>query len=209
MRGSPWLHLSSLGIGTYLGDEDAETDAMVKPPAHAVVVSNAEVQGANCWPSDVRCALHRCPQPLSPGGGFQHPLMHTSKANTQVGLQPGSTAAKYLPARSVNRGWNCIDTASNYRSGRAEEAVGYALLALRIANVGITRNMLFVSCAHPHKPVPRFIWHAPLSGRRCTAPAVISTSILSRSPFLFLNSFPSCAAFPRTSRIRWWPAPTA
>ncbi len=47
--------------------------------------------------------------------------------------------------RSVNRGWNCIDTAANYRSGRGEAAVGHALLALRIANVGITRNMLFVS----------------------------------------------------------------
>jgi aryl-alcohol dehydrogenase-like predicted oxidoreductase len=45
----------------------------------------------------------------------------------------------------VNRGWNCIDTAANYRSGRGEAAVGHALLALRIANVGITRNMLFVS----------------------------------------------------------------
>ena len=29
MRGSPWLHLSSLGIGTYLGDEDDDTDALV------------------------------------------------------------------------------------------------------------------------------------------------------------------------------------
>lgn len=30
MRGSPWLHLSSLGIGTYLGNEDEETDAVVR-----------------------------------------------------------------------------------------------------------------------------------------------------------------------------------
>ena len=45
---------------------------------------------------------------------------------------------------SVNRGWNVIDTASNYRGGRAEKAVGHALLALRTASVGITRGMLFV-----------------------------------------------------------------
>lgn len=32
MRGSPWLHLSSLGTGTYLGDEDDKTDAAVRRP---------------------------------------------------------------------------------------------------------------------------------------------------------------------------------
>ena len=30
MRGAPWLHLSSLGIGTYVGDADEETDAQVR-----------------------------------------------------------------------------------------------------------------------------------------------------------------------------------
>ena len=30
MRGAPWLHLSSLGIGTYLGDADDETDAQAR-----------------------------------------------------------------------------------------------------------------------------------------------------------------------------------
>lgn len=45
---------------------------------------------------------------------------------------------------SVHKGWNCIDTASNYRSGRGELAVGYALRSLFTANVGISRDMLFI-----------------------------------------------------------------
>lgn len=31
MRGAPWLHLSSLGMGTYLGDADDRTDEQVNP----------------------------------------------------------------------------------------------------------------------------------------------------------------------------------
>ena len=42
------------------------------------------------------------------------------------------------------RGWNVIDTASNYRGGRGEKAVGYALAALR-HKLGLTREMLFIS----------------------------------------------------------------
>ena len=30
MRGAPWLHLSSLGVGTYMGDADEETDAQAR-----------------------------------------------------------------------------------------------------------------------------------------------------------------------------------
>ena len=37
-----------------------------------------------------------------------------------------------------------IDTASNYRGGRGEKAVGYALAALR-DQLGLTREMLFIS----------------------------------------------------------------
>ena len=36
LRGDPWLSLSSLGIGTYLGAEDDETDELV---AAAVIAS--------------------------------------------------------------------------------------------------------------------------------------------------------------------------
>ena len=36
LRGDPWLSLSSIGIGTYLGPEDAETDELV---AAAVITS--------------------------------------------------------------------------------------------------------------------------------------------------------------------------
>jgi len=32
MRGAPWLHLSSLGIGTYLGDADDATDVEASTP---------------------------------------------------------------------------------------------------------------------------------------------------------------------------------
>ena len=49
----------------------------------------------------------------------------------------------------MHKGWNCIDTASNYRDGRGEIATGYALRSLRTANVGITRDMLFIRCARP------------------------------------------------------------
>ena len=31
MRGDPWLYLSSLGIGSYLGEADAATDELVRP----------------------------------------------------------------------------------------------------------------------------------------------------------------------------------
>lgn len=31
MRGDPWLYLSSLGIGSYLGEADAATDELVCP----------------------------------------------------------------------------------------------------------------------------------------------------------------------------------
>lgn len=37
-----------------------------------------------------------------------------------------------------------IDTASNYRGGRGEKAVGYALTALQ-DKLGLTRDMLFIS----------------------------------------------------------------
>lgn len=36
LRSDPWLSLSSMGIGTYLGNEDAETDELV---AAAVITS--------------------------------------------------------------------------------------------------------------------------------------------------------------------------
>ncbi|CAL8464817.1 g4352 [Coccomyxa elongata] len=81
MRGAPWLHLSSLGVGTYLGERDARTDEQVTT---AIIAS-------------------------------------------------------------VHRGWNCIDTASNYRNSRAERSVGAALNALFSGNVGITRDMLLIS----------------------------------------------------------------
>ena len=38
-----------------------------------------------------------------------------------------------------------IDTASNYRSGRAELAIGYALNSLLMGISGIQRSMLFIS----------------------------------------------------------------
>ena len=37
-----------------------------------------------------------------------------------------------------------IDTASNYRGGRGEKAIGYALTALH-EQLGFTREMLFIS----------------------------------------------------------------
>ena len=43
-----------------------------------------------------------------------------------------------------HRGWNVIDTASNYRGGRGERAIGYALTALH-DQLGLTREMLFIS----------------------------------------------------------------
>lgn len=42
------------------------------------------------------------------------------------------------------RGWNVIDAASNYRGGRGERAIGYALTALH-EQLGLTREMLFIS----------------------------------------------------------------
>lgn len=45
---------------------------------------------------------------------------------------------------TAHRGWNVIDTASNYRGGRGERAIGYALTALH-EQLGLTREMLFIS----------------------------------------------------------------
>lgn len=50
----------------------------------------------------------------------------------------------HLCEYSVHRGWNCIDTASNYRNSRAERSVGAALNALFSGNVGINRGMLLI-----------------------------------------------------------------
>ncbi|KAK9862643.1 hypothetical protein WJX84_010934 [Apatococcus fuscideae] len=80
VRGPGWLMLGSLGSGTYLGNEDEETDERVA-----------------------------------------------------CGIIAG-----------IGHGWNVIDTASNYRNGRAELAVGRALRAVR-ASPFIEREMLFVS----------------------------------------------------------------
>jgi hypothetical protein len=81
------LTLSTLGIGTYLGDPDDATDENVE---NAVV-------------------------------------------------------------RSVAEGWNVIDTAANYRAGRAEVAVGRALRALRLTGGG-SRDQLFISTKAGYAP---------------------------------------------------------
>jgi len=80
LRGDPWLYMSSLGIGTHLGDDNIKTDLAV---AASILVS-------------------------------------------------------------VGSGWNVIDTASHYRNGRAESAVGTALDIL-INNPRTRRDMLFIS----------------------------------------------------------------
>jgi hemin uptake protein HemP len=51
MRGAPWLHLSSLGIGTYLGDDKPETDALVSfhlSPSQYRTCSSASLVGYQC-----------------------------------------------------------------------------------------------------------------------------------------------------------------
>ena len=67
MRGAPWLHLSSLGIGTYLGDEDDNTDALVQPSPCTFVLLHPMVN--NCFhrnsvlvPEQVIAFVHRCQQ---------------------------------------------------------------------------------------------------------------------------------------------------
>ncbi|KAL4440685.1 hypothetical protein ABPG77_000394 [Micractinium sp. CCAP 211/92] len=82
------LTVSSLGIGTYLGGGDAETDELVTSAVIRTV------------------AVHR---------------------------------------------WNVIDTAANYRWGRAEVAVGAALRALRTLG-GAAREQLFVSTKAGYPP---------------------------------------------------------
>eukprot|EP00803_Ostreobium_quekettii_P010925 evm.model.scf_1074.1 EVM.evm.TU.scf_1074.1 scf_1074:17317-22172(-) len=82
LRGDPWLMLSSLGVGTYLGAEDEQTD------------------------KDVTAAI----------------------------------------LQSLSRGWNVIDTASNYRHGRAERCVGEVFRALHhVKNQGLRRDSIFLS----------------------------------------------------------------
>jgi hypothetical protein len=68
MRGAPWLHLSSLGIGTYLGDEDAETDAQAS--GGSACFHFQCLLGSSAWAVKKSCSLiidahagcygHRC-----------------------------------------------------------------------------------------------------------------------------------------------------
>lgn len=74
MRGAPWLHLSSLGIGTYLGDEDAETDAQASGGSACFhiqcLLGSSAWAGNSAWAVKKSCSLtfdahagcygHRC-----------------------------------------------------------------------------------------------------------------------------------------------------
>jgi aryl-alcohol dehydrogenase-like predicted oxidoreductase len=55
--------------------------------------------------------------------------------------------------KSVARGWNVIDTARNYRRGRAEAAVGEALMTL--TRQGLRREQLFISTKAGYPPGAR------------------------------------------------------
>lgn len=57
---------------------------------------------------------------------------------------PYSIRTQLIKCWCLHSGLNIIDTASNYRSGRGEKAVGYALTALH-EQLGLTREMLFIS----------------------------------------------------------------
>ena len=52
--------------------------------------------------------------------------------------------------KSVARGWNVIDTARNYRRGRAEAAIGEALVTL--TRQGLRREQLFISTKAGYLP---------------------------------------------------------
>ncbi|KAK9814130.1 hypothetical protein WJX72_001053 [[Myrmecia] bisecta] len=80
LRADPWVLLGSIGVGTYLGNEDEETDEHMT----AAVIS------------------------------------------------------------SFDKGFNVIDTASNYRNGRSEVSVGHALNSIR-TGVGVQRGFFFLS----------------------------------------------------------------
>ena len=53
--------------------------------------------------------------------------------------------------QSIASGWNVIDTAANYRGGRAETAVGRALHALRLLG-DAERDQLFISTKAGYSP---------------------------------------------------------
>lgn len=83
------------------------------------------------------------------GGLPQHPVV-------QCVLQSGPTSAPIIHAtihfpQSISAGWNVIDTAANYRGGRAETAVGRALRALRVLG-DAERDQLFVSTKAGYPP---------------------------------------------------------
>jgi len=62
-----------------------------------------------------------------------------------LGSEDAATDEQVVSAllKSVARGWNVIDTARNYRRGRAEAAVGEALVTL--TSRGLRREQLFIS----------------------------------------------------------------
>ena len=69
-----------------------------------------------------------------------------------LGSEDAATDEQVVSAllNSVARGWNVIDTARNYRRGRAEAAVGEALVTL-VAQ-GLRREQLFISTKAGYLP---------------------------------------------------------
>ncbi|GIL80448.1 hypothetical protein Vretimale_16092 [Volvox reticuliferus] len=106
------------------------------------------------------CFVHPIPQPLPLLQLTDVPLTLSSLG---IGTYLGDTDARTDDAvaaaviHSVMNGWNVIDTASNYRWGRAETSIGAALASLLAGTVtgdflqeseysqDITRSMLFIS----------------------------------------------------------------
>ena len=72
MRGDPWLYLSSLGIGSYLGEADAATDELVRPLGQRQCSRKARVK----YGAVVRCFWGSAPAIICGVGHASHRLAY-------------------------------------------------------------------------------------------------------------------------------------
>lgn len=108
------LTLSSLGLGTYLGGDDAATDEAVTAAVIQVRL-NPPRGGAASTAGSTADAPAGCPSGVS----TQHRLNHDMLTTADYGCLPAALTALQTVAQHR---WNVIDTAANYRWGRAEVA---------------------------------------------------------------------------------------
>lgn len=153
MRLRPWLKLSSLGVGTYLGSETEAEDekvtcGIIESVGHGINV----IDTARNYRCDTFCVILRRYRSgwvtILSGTNFVHNTMTKlciRKADSEHVSTNLSCQLCELNSKPDARGGKKTNCSSNVasRHGRGEQSVGAALAALK--HSGIARNNLFLS----------------------------------------------------------------